>query len=120
MFCVRFPGEEGERGAERQTDEFHVSKKSRNLLLSVVSFAAAVEDSAEQFNEMIKPTVELLVAKAVEQAVEETKQEQQLLQLHRRKQQLLRQQEQQLRRLEQQEAEKHLQEQQTAKRHMAR
>lgn len=76
---------------------------------------AAVDDNLERFEGMLEPIVKLLVAKSVEQAVEEAKQEQQLLTLHNRRQQLLKHQQQQLLELEQREARRHLQAQQAIK-----
>lgn len=69
---------------------------------------AAVEDNAEQFEQMAEPIIKLLVAKSVEQAVEEARQEHQLLVLHMRKRELIRHQEEELRELEREEARRHL------------
>ncbi|CDI74775.1 hypothetical protein, conserved [Eimeria praecox] len=74
--------------------------------------SCSVDNNLERFEGMLEPIVKLLVAKSVEQAVEEAKQEQQLLTLHKRRQQLLQHQQQKLLELEQHEARRHLQAQQ--------
>ncbi|KAL8439779.1 hypothetical protein Efla_002681 [Eimeria flavescens] len=76
------------------------------------AFTQPIDDNEEQFEAMLGSLVKVLVAKAVEQSVEEVKQEEQLHMLLQRKRALMQQHEKGLRALEEQEALKHLQAQQ--------
>ncbi|CDJ33412.1 LOW QUALITY PROTEIN: uncharacterized protein EMH_0053790 [Eimeria mitis] len=91
----------------------------KSLIHLRASVIVAVDDNLERFEGMLEPIVKLLVDKTVEQAIEEAKQEQQLLTLHKRRQELLKNQQQQLLELEQREARRHFQAQQAIQNQLA-